>query len=68
MAVSGCTKAAYVYMCVPMYVHVYTPIYVYLDVRGQHQVSFSVILLLRVLRQELLLSLEAIDLAGPVGQ
>lgn len=55
-------------MCVLMYVHMYTPIHVYLDVRGQHQVSFSVILLLRVLRQELLLSLEAIDLAGPVGQ
>lgn len=68
MVVSGYTKAAYVCMYVFMYVHTYSPIHVYLDVRGQHQVSFSVILLLRFLRQGLLLSLEAIDLAGPVGQ
>lgn len=53
-------------MCAFMYVHMYMPIHVYLDVRGQHQVSFTVIL--GFLRQGLLLSLGAIDLAGLVGQ
>lgn len=48
-------------MCVHMYLLSH-------DVRGRHQVSVLATLLLSFLRQGLLLSLEAIDLAGLVGQ
>lgn len=50
-----------IFMCVHMYLLSH-------DVRGRHQVSVLATLLLSFLRQGLLLSLEAIDLAGLVGQ
>lgn len=69
------------YMCIFMCVHMYMLshvsevifmcVHMYLlshDVRGRHRVSVLATLLLSFLRQGLLLSLEAIDLAGLVGQ